>query len=228
MHPSTSLLLFSLGALAVSSSALVPLEAGWAAYRSLLVQQPVMTKALTSGAIMGLSDGITQGLERQMGFDNLNKKHNWLRTWHTVVTGICWSGPSAHYWYASLEEICKVFPVYTPIAGLFQRIILDALIFSPITIAGFFVCNTFIQRGPRNARATIEEIRQKMSTKWAKAVVGAWMFWPTVNLFNFSLVPLSYRVLYANVMSLFWSGYLSFVNYQKKKTTSKHGLAPSQ
>jgi len=33
--------------------------------------------------------------------------------------------------------------------------------------------------------------------------------WPLANLINFSVVPLKFRVLFANVISVFWNMYLS-------------------
>jgi len=41
-----------------------------------------------------------------------------------------------------------------------------------------------------------------------------WRFWPLANIINFSMIPLEYRVLYVNCMSMLWNGYLSHANYQ--------------
>lgn len=223
-----SLLVLTLIVLSHHASALQqPLQAGWAVYQSLLVTKPILTKAVTSGVIMGLSDAITQRVERKFlstevgdRKDTASFPQNWARTWQTFCTGLCWSGYSAHVWYASLEQIMtNFFPVTSPALGLLIRLVLDALIFSPITIGGFFIVNSLIQAGPSrtNLATVVSVIQEKLVTKWKKAVLAAWSFWPVVNVFNFSLVPLKYRVLYANVMALLWTGYLSFVNYQKKQ-----------
>lgn len=238
---------FSATILFARASALVPpsLEAGWAAYRAALVSKPLLTKAVTSGVIMGFSDVFTQSLERtflankdETDADTTAKSQNtvqeqtkekaavrtnWMRTWHIVCTGMFWSGPSAHCWYSSLERIMQhiVVPVVgsNRLVGLVSRLLLDSIIFSPITIAGFFTINSLIQAGPSrtNLLNVVSVIQEKLSTKWSKAVLAAWSFWPVVNVVNFSVVPLKYRVLYANVMALLWTGYLSFVNHQKKK-----------
>jgi protein Mpv17 len=126
-----------------------------------------------------------------------------------MLTGLVWSGPVAHYWYQLLELLIhsalKLPP--NPVVQLVGRIALDAILFSPVAVAGFFVVSTLLQRG-----GTVVQVADKLRTRWRRAVVAAWSFWPVVNVVNFGMVPLVYRVLYANVMSLLWSGYLSYVN----------------
>lgn len=201
--------LFFLALIFPPSLGLAPLEVGWAAYKKLLVEKPLLTKSTTSAIIMGVSDAMTQRLEHR--FLGIEKKfdHDWRRTWYAFSTGFCWSGPSAHTWYQQLENICGYFPVSGPIQGLVLRLVLDALIFSPITIAGFFTANSLIQG------KSLAVIQEKLSTKWKNAVYAAWSFWPVVNIVNFSMIPLSFRVLYSNIMALIWTGYLSYVNNQK-------------
>jgi protein Mpv17 len=48
-------------------------------------------------------------------------------------------------------------------------------------------------------------------------VLGAWKFWPAANIINFGMIPLEYRVLYSNVLSVFWTGYLTIVNENSKR-----------
>jgi len=83
---------------------------------------------------------------------------------------------------------------------------LDALIFSPTTVAGYFTVRTWLEGGGWRG------IQAKLQAAWGPTVLSAWKFWPAVNLWSFRFVPVPYRVLYANVMSLLWTGYLSFVN----------------
>jgi protein Mpv17 len=131
-----------------------------------------------------------------------------------MLTGLVWSGPVSHYWYQSLEILVKfVLRVPSnPLVQLVARITLDALLFSPFTIAGFFAVATLMQGG------TVGDIANKLRTRWRSALVAAWSFWPVVNVANFGMVPLPYRVLYSSVMSLLWTGYLSYVNNLKHAT----------
>jgi protein Mpv17 len=208
--------------------------AGWTAYQALLIERPLLTKSVTSSVVMTVSDALTQQLESRIAAtqevspssssDSLSRSsnpsaagrrsHNWSRSRQSMLTGLVWSGPVAHYWYQSLEILVKsvLRLPSNPLLQLVARIALDALLFSPFTIAGFFVVATLMQGG------TVGEIANKLRTRWRRALVAAWSFWPVVNVANFGMVPLPYRVLYSNVMSLLWTGYLSYVNNLKQAT----------
>jgi protein Mpv17 len=212
--------------------------AGWTAYQALLIERPLLTKSVTSSVIMTVSDALTQHLESRIAAarevspssspdSSLSRSsnpscvgrrsHNWSRSRQSMLTGLVWSGPVAHYWYQSLEILVKsvLRLPSNPLLQLVARIALDAVLFSPFTIAGFFVVATLVQGG------TVGEIVNKLRTRWRRALVAAWSFWPVVNVANFGLVSLPYRVLYSNVMSLLWTGYLSYVNNLKQATNSK-------
>mmetsp|Transcript_12494 Transcript_12494/g.22657 ORF Transcript_12494/g.22657 Transcript_12494/m.22657 type:complete len:254 (+) Transcript_12494:169-930(+) len=212
----------------VSALALGPagaLETGWIAYKSALSSRPIITKSVTSAVIMSVSDAITQRVETKFSQPDSKKKeddsgkamegktsrsifvHNWLRTSHVAITGMVYSGPITHYWYQILESIVTV---ENRVLGLACRLLLDSIIFSPVTITGYFTVRTFLER------KGLVTLRDKLQTKLKPALFAAWSFWPPVNIFNFSLVPLQFRVLYSNIMALVWTGYLSFVNQKKE------------
>ena len=124
------------------------------------------------------------------------------------MTGLVWSGPITHYWYKLLfGKLTK--SIKDPLLGLIVQIFLDAIIFSPVTVSGYLTVRSLLE-GSGFAGA-----KEKCSTKLFGAVKGAWKFWPAINAINFSIVPMHFRVLYMNVMSVFWSGYLTHVNSKK-------------
>ena len=57
---------------------------------------------------------------------------------------------------------------------------------------------------------------------WPTFSMGCF-FWPATNIFNFTLVPSSHRVLYVNAAGLLWNSYLSW------QTSEQHdGLDQTQ
>jgi protein Mpv17 len=196
----------------LTAAALSP-QAVWAAYRKVLAQHPLTTKAATSAVLASISDTISQRVESTLPSNKDQKfHHDWTRTGHILTTGFFYSGPMAHYWFTFLELIVKV---ENQLLGLICRLLLDATIFSPFTVFGYFSVRTLLEgKG-------VPAIQQKLQKAWWKAVVAAWKFWPIVNVFNYTLVSFPYRVLYANIMSLLWTGYLTFVNSQKAKLETK-------
>jgi hypothetical protein len=138
--------------------------------------------------------------------------HDWTRSSHVMITGFAYSGPISHYWFALLEQIVTID---NPVLGLIFRVALDALIFSPFTVFGYFTIRTLLEGKGYPA------IRAKLERAWRKAVLAAWSFWPAVNVITFSLIPLPFRVLYVNIMALLWTGYMSYVNTQKEQGGSE-------
>ena len=93
--------------------------------------------------------------------------------------------------------------------SLCSQIFLDAIIFSPVTVSGYFAIRSILEGSGWKG------IVDKLNTRLFAVVLGAWKFWPAANVINFGVVPLEYRVLYMNVLSVFWSGYLTFMNSKK-------------
>lgn len=128
---------------------------------------------------------------------------NWQRTLHVGLTGFTFSGPISHAWYGLLEGIVGSLGLASFYSSLATKMLLDAAIFSPVAVAGYFVWRSVLDGS---------DIRWKLEHKWIPAVQASWSFWPLANVFNFGLVPLPYRVLYNNCLSLAWNAYLSNVN----------------
>ena len=202
------------GAIQLSPCSVSP-AAAWSWYKSMLIHYPLLTKSATSSTIMTLSDVICQELtiasqapqNREKSSLDLN------RVVHVAITGFVWSGPISHTWYSMLE---KIVTLKDPLFGLIARIIVDALVFSPVAVSGYFACRSILEG------SGVQGIREKLKTRFKPAVLGAWRFWPVANVINFGFVPVPFRVLYSNVMSLFWTGYLTHMNSKNMaKATQK-------
>lgn len=139
-----------------------------------------------------------------------NNRLDLHRTAQVAVTGLVWSGPITHFWYALLENIyaflSQLLNIQHPVAGLCVKLLLDAILFSPTVVAGYFIVRTILEGG------NWPQAKDKLRTKFKPTLIGAWKFWPAVNSVNFYFVPLQFRVLYMNILSLLWSGYLTYVN----------------
>jgi Mpv17 / PMP22 family len=139
--------------------------------------------------------------ERQLQYDP-------IRSMHLAITGFLYSGPISHTWYNVLERIVVSWPRH-PYLGLIQRLFYDAFLFSPIAVGGYFIVRSTLEG------RDLEGIVTKLQTKWWAATSASWSFWPLANVVNFSFVPIQFRVLYNNSLSLFWNAYLSRLNSQR-------------
>lgn len=191
----------------------------WGVYKSCLSNRPLLTKSTTSAVIMSISDVLCQKLEQRwissqqsrVAINNENSKTSrqldWHRTRQVAITGFTWSGPISHTWYAILEHLVTI---KDKLIGLIIRMILDAFLFSPVAVAGYFTWRTILEGGRSN------DIVAKLRDSYVNALLASFRFWPCANIINFSLVPVEYRVLYNNMLSLFWNGYLSHINSMAK------------
>ena len=182
----------------------------WTSYKLMLKQQPLLTKSVTSSVLTTFSDAICQQMTKGAAKQQTLTTFDYKRSLHVAITGFIWSGPVSHNWYSILE---KIVSIKNPMGGLIARIILDAIIFSPVAVCGYFTCRSLLEG------SGVAGIRDKLSTRFVTAVTGSWKFWPPANVINFGLVPVEFRVLYNNVLSLFWTGYLTLLNANKAIAT---------
>ena len=97
------------------------------------------------------------------------------------------------------------------LSGLVIRLLLDSIQFSPLTITGYFTLRSLMKGGG------LKGVHEKLTTKFLSTLVGAYRFWPFVHVIKFRFVPVELRVLYGNVASLFWTGYLRYIiNHETK------------
>lgn len=185
----------------------------WGVYKEMLRTDPLLTKSLTSSSIMTVSDVICQKLvmantktDRKETDSTPTPSLDYVRMLQVAITGIVWSGPIQHWWFGTLD---KIVTIQHPILRLVVKLIFDSMIFSPLTISGYFTVRSMLEG------SGFKGAYEKLSTRLVSTVKGAWKFWPIVNIVNFGLVPLQFRVLYSNILSLFWTGYLTYVNSKK-------------
>lgn len=88
---------------------------------------------------------------------------------------------------------------------MLARVAMDQTLFAPTMIAAFL-----------SSMATMEGVsaKKRLDKSWWSALQTNWMVWPFVQSINFTFVPLQFRVLFANLVSIGWNCYLSWVNTQ--------------
>ncbi|CAB9515336.1 Protein Mpv17 [Seminavis robusta] len=196
----------------------------WHFYKQALTRHPLLVKATTAATLMSISDVLVQAYEQQSGDTSLStcnresvpttssnglllililQANNWLRTLHVGVTGLIFSGPITHAWYGILERLVERLPLKSSVSTLATKLLLDAILFSPIAVAGYFIWRSVLEGS---------HVGQKLQRKWFSSLQASWSFWPLANTLNFAFVPLPYRVLYNNALSLLWNAYLSNAN----------------
>lgn len=138
-------------------------------------------------------------------FNNSNDKpytHNYTRTRNMLIVGLL-QGPFHHYFYTILD---KVLPRRNPMSIL-KKTALDQTIASPTCLTIFFVGLGVLER--KEFGEIYDEIKLKLCDTWKVDCC----FWPPTQCINFMFVPLRYRVLYTNFMTMIYDGFLSYMKY---------------
>ncbi|KTF97655.1 hypothetical protein cypCar_00039112 [Cyprinus carpio] len=110
-------------------------------------------------------------------------------------------GPVSHYIYHLLEVL---LPNTVPYC-LIKRLLLERLIFAPAFLLLFYVIMNALEG------KTLADLQNKIKTSYWPAMKMNWKVWTPIQFININYVPVQFRVLFANLVALFWYAYLSSV-----------------
>ena len=99
-----------------------------------------------------------------------------VRTVHVGITGFTLIGPISHLWYKWLEMAVIAFNTESVYVGILIRMVLDAMLFSPIAIGGYFTWRSILEG--RNHNGVLENLEHK----WFTSLQASWSFWPVANI----------------------------------------------
>lgn len=179
-----------------------------ARYAELLRKRPLVSNMITTGILFGTGDVIAQT------FFTREDKYDTMRTLRNVVYGAFVFAPIGNKLYVTLNNRV-FFPFKIQGVGVktrklldtTSRVAVDQLCWSPIGIALYFSCMTLMEgKG-------IGEIRRRCREKYVETLITNWEVWPLFQLANFALVPVAFRLLCVNVVSIVWNSFLSYENW---------------
>ncbi|XP_012535634.1 mpv17-like protein 2 [Monomorium pharaonis] len=128
--------------------------------------------------------------------------HDYMRTRNMTVVGLL-QGPFHHWFYTILD---KVLPGRSA-KSVLKKTFLDQSIASPTCLTIFFVGLGILES------RKIVEIREELKLKFCETWKVDCCFWPPTQCINFLFVPLHYRVLYTNAMTMVYDIFLSYMKY---------------
>jgi len=192
---------------AVHLVARVPLDL-LAAYGVAAANQPLLTKACTSGIAYFLGDLMAQVFEGR-------RRIEWLdlsRCTRNCVAGFVLHGPALHYWIQFLEG-----PVASFLGGgqewwsICTKIALDQTIFAAVLNMAYALLLGLLSANP------LDEVLRRARATLALSMLSSWCFWPFVHLITYSpFMPIDFKVLWNDVMEILWVAILSVIANDEK------------
>ncbi|XP_049625223.1 peroxisomal membrane protein 2 [Suncus etruscus] len=170
-----------------------------AQYLRLLRLYPVLTKAATSGILSALGNFLAQIIKRKRKKENFSPKLDISGPLRYAIYGFFFTGPLSHFFYLFMEHW---IPPEVPLAGV-KRLLLDRLVFAPAFLLVFFFVMNFLEG--KDVAAFAAQTRRGF---WP-ALQMNWRIWTPLQFININYVPLQFRVLFANMVALFWYAYLA-------------------
>lgn len=169
-------------------------------------------QCLTGGVLFATGDTIAQQLVEKRG-----SRHDFPRTFRLALYGGCVFSPLASLWFSSALERVRFTSRYANIA---TKVALDQFIASPAFIALFFSTTTLLNGGSLN------DAKQKVKQNWWNTLKTAWALWIPVQSLNMALVPPNQRLLFVNVVSIFWNTFLSIKSSATSNKPNDHPHNP--
>jgi protein Mpv17 len=177
------------------------------ARQDLFSKHLLATNLTISMFFSGLGDTLEQMREIVAKYQT-----NWdkERTAKFVASGFP-IGLLCHYWYLYLDK----FLIKTTHKTIMQKIILTQILFSPACLIIFFTVLGFLNSSNK------EEIKTNILTKGKEIYLVEWIIWPPASMINFYFIPLRYRILYDNLVSLGFDTFSSYVVHKKESSNLK-------
>jgi len=173
-------------------------QLAWSGYLYELKQNPVATKVITAAILSGFGNIIAQKWVEK-------KKIDFLRVFKfALISGAI--APISHYWFNMLD---KYFRGMKNVAKRsLAQLAVNQLVFSPIVTAVFYALLAIV-----NGEAG--KIQEMIRDNWWSTLKSSWKVWPAADFINFLWVPPELRVLFGNIVGIFWGIILSVISGQK-------------
>lgn len=173
------------------------MRTAWSAYQRALHTIPIRTKAVTSSIILFSGDALAQYIQKEGPWD-------YSRSLAMGAYGFAFLAPISHNWFRLLE---KIFPKRQTKLGQFGNLV-GKVVLDQTTISPFFIGCFFVYRGLLAGKNS-DDIKKNLQDNYINIYKSSLKLWPAAQMVNFYLVPLHFRLLYINCVSLVWNTYLA-------------------
>lgn len=116
---------------------------------------------------------------------------------------------------ASAASSSPVGSTSNTIKSTLLRVGVDQIGFSPVGISLYFVVMGLMQA------KSWDEIQSNWHQNFVPTLLVNWTVWPTFQAINFNLIPVGYRLMAVNIVSIGWNAFLS---YKYSKTNDLQNL----
>ncbi|XP_053207448.1 mpv17-like protein 2 [Panonychus citri] len=147
-----------------------------------------------------------------------DEKFNFTRNLHMSAAGFT-TGLVTHVWYILLDRYLgtkKCLKLVT------VKVLLDQIMFSPVNLAVYFGTVAICEQ------STFRKFKDELIEKGMENIyLWEWAIWPPAQYINFYILPLRYRILFDNIISLGFDIYSPYVKYKTELRKEKQISNPN-
>jgi peroxisomal membrane protein 2 len=169
-------------------------------YSEALVANPILVKSITSGVLAALGNFLAQRMAMtaaaKVGDANAEKPKLNIRSIAAFgIFGLGITGPATHFFLNWLDRHGPAHPMF--------KLFIDRFLWGPVFLIISLYALSRLEGSSHESAFT-----QAKKVYWS-ALKMMWKVWIIVQYVNLNFVPLQYRVLVANVVSVGWNIILS-------------------
>ncbi|KAK9235842.1 hypothetical protein V1525DRAFT_408653 [Lipomyces kononenkoae] len=168
-------------------------------YNARLAARPLLTNCVTTAFLFGTGDAVAQTLSPDPA---LNGRYDYVRTARMCFHGGVVFAPVVSQWYKLISS--RIVIPGRPMLEALARMTVDQTVWAPFGLASFYVSMGVLQLH------SWDQIKEELRTKWWRTMIGNYAVWPAVQFVNFRLIPLDYRLMFVNIISIGWNAFLSW------------------
>ncbi|XP_070509053.1 mpv17-like protein 2 [Chironomus tepperi] len=172
-------------------------------HTALFTKYLLLTNTVSSGFLMYIGEYFAQRIEKSRNFNE--NEYDKEKMKQLAVVGLS-QGPLHHYTYLWMERLLPGNAKST----IVKKIMSDQFIVSPVFILHYFYTSYFLEG------RKVTETNELLKDKFLKVYAADWLVWPATQFINFMFVPLQYRVLYINMITMFYNIFLCYVKNERK------------
>nr|CAD7446061.1 unnamed protein product [Timema bartmani] len=169
-------------------------------YQTVLTKHPYKVQSIQTSVLMLTGDVMAQRFveKKKLGLGSVEKVSE-DRT-SVRLLRFPMMGPVLQYWYTILERIGGTNGRAITVV---KKVLIDQIIAAPLMLAIVITTITLL------FGQDLAGVRAKFRQDYLAVLITNYKVWPFVQLANFYLVPLQYRVLLVQTVAIFWNTYLS-------------------
>jgi len=179
----------------------------WSSYNAALEEQPLLTKSITAGIILGAADFTGQAVERAIknndsDGETTSQSVDYARVLRFAFFGLVLQAPWNHFYYQILDGALP--PTEDPLSATTGiKVAIDQFVQAPI-----FTVLIFYFLGLLEGK-TMENVKDQLDKDYVDTMFANWKLWVPATAVNIAFCPPVLRVLFLNCVFFFWSIFLS-------------------